>query len=648
MGTLDYYANPNKVPEGTLVELFLEALDQFKGEAFRFHDGVRWNQISWTEGFHRIKVVAGALGALGLVRGDTAAILSENRPEWALSDYGCLFAGVVDVPIYATLTPEQIAFVISDSGARLVLLSTPEQLEKIAEIKGDCPGLERAVVFDAEGLNLPEWAMSWPEFLERGEEAVEGLSDSEFRERASDASPGDLATMLYTSGTTGRPKGVMLTHNNLASNVRACVHAIPVTRSDVTLSFLPLSHVFQRMVDYLLLHRGCTIAYARSLQTVPEDLSAVRPTIVVSVPRLYEKIYNRVMEARGLKGALVQWAREIGEAKVAEEEAGRSLGLVSRGAYAVADRLVFRKIRRTLGGRLRFFISGGAPLSPEINRFFYAAGVTILEGYGLTETSPVTNVNTPYWFRIGTVGKPVANTEIQIAEDGEILVRGPQVMKGYHNLPEATREALTPDGWFKTGDVGEIDEDGFLRITDRKKDLLVTAGGKNIAPQPIENRLKALSIVDQAVMIGDRRQFPSVLIVPAYEVLKPWAKAAGVTFADDVHLLEDPRVQAHILDELRPLLDEELASFERPKKIGLIPRPFSIEAGDLTPTQKVRRRVVARRYRSFIDTLYLPESRAVDIFVASRGPEFDQDEKSGAAEASSAEVDAGSPEEETP
>ncbi len=621
MGTLDYYVNPRRIPEGTLVEVFLEAFDQHQGEAFRFHDGERWNQITWAEGFQRIKVVAGALRALGLSRGATAAILSENRPEWALSDYGCLFSGIVDVPIYATLTAEQIAYVLRDSGSCLVFLSSQEQLDKIIEIRDDCPDLEWAVVFDPLEAELPPWAITWGDFLERGRESVSSLSDEGFRQEASRAAPGDVATLLYTSGTTGQPKGVMLTHNNLASNVRASLLAIPVSPSDVTLSFLPLSHVLQRMVDYLLLHRGCTIAYARSLQTVPEDLKAVRPTIVVSVPRLYEKIYNRVMEARGIRGALVQWDREVGQAKVREVEAGRTLGLLSRIAYSVADRLVFRKLRETLGGRLRFFVSGGAPLSPDINRFFYSAGVTILEGYGLTETSPVTNVNTPYWFRIGTVGKPVANTEIQIAEDGEILVRGPQVMKGYHNMPEATAEAITPEGCFKTGDVGEIDEDGFLRITDRKKDLLVTAGGKNIAPQPIENRLKAMRIVDQAVMIGDRRRFPIVLIVPAFEVLRPWAIAAKIPFGDDVELLEAPRVQDYIRSQIVPLMDDHLASFERPKKIGLIPMPFSIESGDLTPTQKVRRRVVTRRYRSFIESLYAPEAIDMDIFVARDGPE---------------------------
>lgn len=631
MGTLDYFANPRQIPEGTLVDVFLEAFDQHRGEAFRYHDGERWNQITWAEGFQRIKVVAGALRALELSRGDTAAILSENRPEWALSDYGCLFAGVVDVPIYSTLTAEQIAYVLGDSQSRLVFLSSQEQFDKIVEIWDECPDLQWAVVFDALEADLPPWAISWGDFLERGRAFVSDLSDEGFRHEASQAAPDDVATLLYTSGTTGQPKGVMLTHNNLASNVRASLLAIPVTPADVTLSFLPLSHVLQRMVDYLLLHRGCTIAYARSLQTVPEDLKAVRPTIVVSVPRLYEKIYNRVMEARGIKGALVQWAREVGQAKVREEEAGRTLGLLSRAAYAVADRLVFRKLRETLGGRLRFFVSGGAPLSPDINRFFYSAGVTILEGYGLTETSPVTNVNTPYWFRIGTVGKPVANTEIQIAEDGEIMVRGPQVMKGYHNMPEATAEAITPEGWFKTGDVGEIDEDGFLRITDRKKDLLVTAGGKNIAPQPIENRLKAMSIVDQAVMIGDRRRFPSVLIVPAFEVLRPWAVASGITFEDDLALLEDARVQEYVRGRIVPLLDEHLASFERPKKIGLIPTPFSIENGDLTPTQKVRRRVVTRRYRSFIESLYAPEAVDTDIFVVRDGPEEIEPEASAPA-----------------
>ena len=608
MGTLDYYANPRQIPEGTLVDVFLEAFDQHRGEAFRYHDGERWNQITWAEGFQQIKVVAGALRALGLSRGDTAAILSENRPEWALSDYGCLFAGVVDVPIYSTLTAEQIAYVLGDSQSRLVFLSSQEQFDKIVEIWDECPDLQWAVVFDALEADLPAWAISWGDFFDRGRAFVSDLSDEGFRHEASQAAPDDVATLLYTSGTTGQPKGVMLTHNNLASNVRASLLAIPVTPADVTLSFLPLSHVLQRMVDYLLLHRGCTIAYARSLQTVPEDLKAVRPTIVVSVPRLYEKIYNRVMEARGIKGALVQWAREVGQAKVLEEEAGRTLGLLSRTAYAVADRLVFRKLRETLGGRLRFFVSGGAPLSPDINRFFYSAGVTILEGYGLTETSPVTNVNTPYWFRIGTVGKPVANTEIQIAEDGEILARGPQIMRGYFNMPEETAEVIDSDNWFYTGDIGELDDDGYLRITDRKKEIIVNAYGKNVAPAPIENTLKSSVFIGQAVVIGDRRKFLSALLVPDFDALTAWAERQGLRVESMESLIEAETVRELFAAEVTAA-NRDLARYEQIRAWQLLPVEFTIETGELTPTQKIKRRVVLSKYGHLVDAMYAGETQ---------------------------------------
>ncbi len=602
MSTLDYFANPQKIAEGTLVEMFLKALDEFEGEAFRYHDGSSWNQISWVDGFHRIKAAAGGLKALGMERGDRAAILSANRPEWALADYGSLFAGVVDVPIYATLTAEQVAWVLENSGSRLVFCADSVQLDKVLKMRAQLPALEHVVVFDAPS-ELPAGVLAWEEFLARGTAAMEDMSDEEFRADASQVQPDDVATILYTSGTTGNPKGVMLTHNNLASNVEASSFALPITKDDVTLSFLPLSHVFQRMVDYLLLSRGCTIAYARSLDTVSEDMKTVRPTIVVSVPRLYEKVYNKVMEAQGFKKSLVQWAREVGEAKVAEEEQGRELGGLSRLAYALADRLVFSKLRAGLGGRLRFFVSGGAPLSPDINRFFYSAGVVILEGYGLTETSPVTNVNTPGGVKIGTVGPPVANTEIQIAEDGEILIRGPQVMKGYYQLPEATAEAINAEGWFHTGDIGELDEDGYLRITDRKKDLIVTAGGKNIAPQPIENRFKTLAVVDQVVMIGDRRKFPVILVVPSHETLQAFAAEKGLSGSSLAELVAHEACRDHVFDGMSEVLDN-LASFERPKKVAVLGVPFSIEAGDLTPTQKVRRRVVERRYRDFIDSLY--------------------------------------------
>ncbi len=617
MGT-DFAANPADLPEATLVELFLEAMDRFEDRpAFRHHAGGDWHDISHRDAMDRIRRVVGALGAAGLSRGDRAAILSENRPEWAMADYACLSAGIIDVPVYATLTAGQIAYILRDCGARLVFVSDGAQLDKILEIRGDLESLAQVVVFDPPPGTLPDGVVSWDDFLSSGEA---GAEDAEvFRESALAAQPSDVATILYTSGTTGDPKGVMLTHRNLSSNVLAASRVLPIDERDVTLSFLPLSHVFQRMVDYLLFSRGCLIAYARSIDTVPDDLKAIRPTIVVSVPRLYEKVYAKVTSASGARGALIGWARGVGDRWARAKLAGKEPSLGVRIQYGLAYRLVFSKIAAGVGGRLRYFVSGGAPLSPDINRFFFSAGVVILEGYGLTETSPVTNVNHPgdfpANFRIGTVGKPVAGTEVRIAADGEILIRGPQVMKGYYNRPEDTAEAIDDDGWFHTGDVGEIDTDGFLRITDRKKDLIVTAGGKNVAPQPIENRLKKNRFFDQPVLVGDRERFITLLVVPDFGAVEGWAREAGVSFSDHRELLGNERVQAHLHAEMMRELSD-LASYESPKKLVLLDEPFTIEDGSLTPTQKVKRRVVQERMADLLRNVYAEGSAAQDVFVA--------------------------------
>ncbi len=614
-------STPGEFRPGTLTGLFLESGDHYSGRsAFRFHQEGVWKDISHDEARRTVAKAVGALKELGMERGDRAAILSENRPEWALADYACLMAGVVDVPVYATLTPGQVAYILNDAGARLVFCSDREQLTKLLEARADAGKLEWIVVFEDDAVdsgeaNRSQGVLTWSEFLEKGA-SWPGVTDDEvLRGEGERAEPADVATILYTSGTTGDPKGVMLTHDNLFSNVQAARSLIPVGPEDSTLSFLPLSHVFQRMVDYLLFSSGVSIAYARSLDTVPEDLKAIRPTIVVSVPRLYEKVYARVMEAGGVKGKLVQWARSVGERWSDLRLAGRTAGFLLGFQHRIADALVFKKLRAGVGGRLRFFVSGGAPLAPEINRFFYAAGITILEGYGLTETSPVTNVNTPERFKIGTVGPPVPGTEIRIADDGEILVRGPQVMKGYYNRPEETAEVLSSEGWFHTGDIGELDADGFLRITDRKKDIIVTAGGKNVAPQPIENRLKKNRFIDQPVLLGDRRKFLTLLLVPAFENLEAWARQQGIASDDRRELLEKAEVQELLAKEV----DQELrdyARFELPKKILLLDQEFTIEDGSLTPTQKVKRRVVDERFREAIDRVYEESESAPRVGVA--------------------------------
>ena len=620
MGSATYASNSTELPEGTLVDLFFEVVDRSGDRpALQWYGDGSWPSMTYDQVLGQVREVAAALGSLGLERGDRAALLAENRPEWAIADYGCLTSGVVDVPVYATLTPGQVAYILKNAGARLVFVSTAEQLAKVQEIRGDCEALEWVVVFDPPGGELPEGVFSWEDFRARGRGRVAGTSAEAFRAEALSAQPDDVATILYTSGTTGDPKGVMLTHNNLHSNVRAASACLPIDERDSTLSFLPLSHVFQRMVDYLLFNRGCPITYARSIESVPEDLKAVRPTVVVSVPRLYEKVYAKVMEADGVKGTLVSWATGVGRRWAEAKLAGRTPGPITRLQYGLAHRLVFQKIYAGVGGRLRYFVSGGAPLSAEINKFFFSAGVTILEGYGLTETSPVTNVNTPIDFpenfRIGTVGKPVASTEVKIAEDGEILVRGPQVMKGYYNRPEETREVIDDDGWFHTGDVGELDADGFLRITDRKKDLIVTAGGKNVAPQPIENRLKKNRFVDQPVLVGDRERFITLMLVPDFATLDSWAREKGLPTEDPRALLSTEEAQNLLLEQIKEELSD-LSSFEMPKKLVLLPEPFTIEDGSLTPTQKVKRRVVQERHAELLKSVYDEANVSQTVFTA--------------------------------
>ena len=597
---------------GTLTSLFLDAVDRFgSGTALRSPDpDLQWSRISYDAVFRTTRAAAGGLGALGIGRGDVAAILSANRPEWAIADYACLCSGVRDIPIYPSLTASQIAYILRDSGARLVFAEDAAQLAKLMEVRDQCPEVRDIIVFDPP-RQCPEGTRVWSDFLQLD---PAGLSDEDFRAEALAARPESTATILYTSGTTGNPKGVLLTHANIASNVRVCLTLLDISETDTTLSFLPLSHVFQRMVDYLFFSVGCTIAYARDVTTVAEDLKIVRPTVVASVPRLYERVYNAVIGARGVKGLLVGWALSAGLAHADAVLEGRTPGWWTRVQKSLADRLVFQKLRAGVGGRLRFFVSGGAPLSPGINRFFFAAGLQILEGYGLTETSPVTNLNTFENFRIGTVGKAVPGTEIRIASDGEICIRGPQVMKGYFNRPDATAAAIDPQGWFRTGDIGEIDEDGFLRITDRKKDIIVTAGGKNIAPQPIENRLKLDAFIEQAVMLGDGRRFLSVLVVPDFEQLNEWARAGQLDAGDTAALLRDPKCQAFLGARVKESL-AGLASFETPKKIAFLGTAFTIEDGTLTPTQKVKRRTVEERYAGLIESFYDEANIGRDYFA---------------------------------
>jgi long-chain acyl-CoA synthetase len=612
MSMPSYATDERRFEVRTLTRIFLDAVDAFGDKpAFgRFRTPGEVAYLSYGEVLDQVRGVAGALEAQGIGAGDRVGIMSPNRLEWALADFGCLCSGIVDVPIYPTLTSAQVAYILKDSGARLVFVPDADHLQKAVEAAGLSGCDVRLVVFDPPP-SLPEGVLSWAAFVAEGAERARKTSEADFRARASKVAVDDVATMLYTSGTTGDPKGVVLTHGNVGSNVVSAGMVLHIDDQDVTVSFLPLSHIFQRMVDYLFFSRGCTIVHARTMLTAIDDMKVVRPTVAVAVPRVYEKVHAAVMQASGLKKRIIEWAVGVADAAADVRLAGKEPGGLLALRFSLADRLVFRKVRDAVGGRLRFFVSGSAPLSPELNRFFYSIGLTILEGYGLTETSPVTNVNTTEDFRIGTVGKVIPGTEVRIAEDGEILVRGPQVMRGYHNRPEETAAVVDPDGWFHTGDIGELDQEGFLRITDRKKDIIVTAGGKNVAPQPIENRLKANRFVEHAVVVGDRRRFVSVLVVPAFPVLEAWAREQGLSWSDHRHLIRMEAVKRHMDGEVTREL-RGLASFETPKKVALLETDFSIGDGTLTPTLKVKRRVIQDRFKDLIDGIYGDESSGAD------------------------------------
>ena len=606
--TINYFANPADIPEGTLVELFFDTCGRLSDHD-AYSPGGDAPTLTYAKVQDEVRRAAAGLARAGIKRGDRVAILSENRLEWALADWACLCAGAVDVPIYSTLPAAQVAYILENSGASLVFVSDAEQHEKARDAIARA-GLDLTIVVFDGGTDL-DGATGWDDLVASGDSA----SMDDFVREARRAQPQDLATMIYTSGTTGTPKGVMLSHNNLSSNIWATGEILTLGRDDCSLSFLPLSHVLQRMVDYVFFAAGCTVTHG-SIETVAADMKRLRPTVLVSVPRLYEKVYQNILDAGGVKGKLVSWAAGVGRRMALCRERGAGAPFILNLQYGIADRLVFAKIRQAVGGRLRYFVSGGAALAPEINRFFLGAGITILEGYGLSETSPVTNVNSFEHFRIGTVGRPVPGTEIRIADDGEILIRGPQVMMGYYGLEEMTREVIAEDGWFSTGDIGELSSDGYLKITDRKKDLIKTSGGKYVAPQAIENLLKKNPYVDQAVVVGDGRKFCAVLVVPAFERLQSWAAEEGLEAGDTGALLAQSRSRDLLKDEILGEM-RDLARFEMPKKIGLLAEPFTVENGALTPTQKVKRSVVTEQYAGLIESFYRPESVQQTIFLAS-------------------------------
>jgi long-chain acyl-CoA synthetase len=577
----------------TISELFSASLEHNLESAMMYKAAGRWVSISSRELHRRVARVAGTLLSWGLAKADRVAILSENRPEWMIADLAIMTLGTVTVPIYPTLTPEQVAWLLRDSGARVLFVSSAEQLQKFREVRAHVP-VERLVLMDPDKTDSVAASMS--EMMQ----SVSDAQDAAYDARMRSIQPGDLATIIYTSGTTGDMKGAMLTHRNLASNEECSLAEFEVGQGDRHLSFLPLSHVTARHVDLGMLHHGVTIAYCSHIESVPEALQEIRPTIFVAVPRLYEKLKDKVdQQASGIKRHLIAWALKTGRRHLQETLAGHPPVSLD---WKIADKLLFSKVRQGMGGAVRIYIAGGAPLGRDLAEWFACVGIRIHEGYGLTETSPVIAVNTPKAHKLGTVGKPLPNVEVRIAADGEILVRGPSVFEGYWNLPEETRKAFV-DGWFATGDLGHLDSDGFLSVTDRKKNLIKTSGGKFIAPQPIEARLKLNPYVEEAVVIGDRRKFPSVVLVPAFAALETWARSKGVPTSDYNALVENPATQL-LYRGIVEDLNETLPQFEKLKKFLLLPQPFSMAEGTLTPSMKLRRQVVEQRYAEQIARLY--------------------------------------------
>ena len=578
----------------TINELFYRIVERNNPRVMLYRQGSKWTPMSSAELYRNAAGVALALAEWGVQKGDRVAILSENRPEWAAADFGSLLIGAVVVPIYPTLTPDQTAYMLRDSGARVAFASSLAQYKKIVSVK-DETALEKIVVMDPIGIPdaFPMQRMLHSGPTERG---------SELDARAATIGGDDLATIIYTSGTTGTPKGAMLTQGNLASNVLVSLDGFPLASSDISISFLPLSHITARHVDYAVLYHGVTVAYCPFIDDLPKALMEVRPTVMVTVPRVLEKIQKQTQLAtkNGMKHTLYEWAMRVGRA--AREETLAAQPHTSSN-WKLADRTVFSKVRKALGGRVKIFISGGAPLGRELAEWWADIGIRIHEGYGLTETSPVIAVNKPHAHKLGTVGKPLPNVEVRIGEDGEILVRGPSIFKGYWNLPAETAAALEPDGWFHTGDIGCIDAEGYLSVTDRKKDLLKTSGGKFIAPQPIEQKLKINSFVAEAVVVGDKKKFPAVLIAPNFTELEAWARDNGVEAASREELVKDARVR-QLYESILADVNSSLAQFEKLKKLALVSGEFSIADGSLTPTLKLKRRVIEERYRSVIQHLY--------------------------------------------
>ena len=598
---------PSQADEpATLIDVFTRAARVHnRPDALNYKRDGRWIAISSAEILARAKEIAAGLYAIGIRHGERVALLSDSRVEWTLTDAGCLFASAVDVPIYPTLTPPQVRYILQDCGASALFLANHEKFVELKGILAECPQVKHVVFFDAQNVT-PEDGLTLTQLEQLGRELEErdpGLIDR----LAAETTPEDLATLIYTSGTTGEPKGVMLTHANLVSNLIDSSGHLEIGEADAVLSVLPLSHVYERQAMYMYLHHGMAVYFAESLQTIGANLKEVRPTILVGVPRLFEKIYARIREradeAGKLSAAMLTWSVSVAREYARYFNRPQAIPAGLKLKHWIASKLVFEKWRQAFGGRIRLLLSGGAALSEDLASIYIGAGIPIIQGYGLTETAPVITASTLENYRVGTVGRPIPHVEIRIAPDGEIETRGPNVMHGYYNKPEETRAVFTEDGWFKTGDIGTIDSDGYLRITDRKKELFKTSGGKYIAPQPIEQAIKTSRFVSQVVLVGAERKFPAALIVPVWEQIESYCKLKGIEWTTHAELCRHPRI-IDLLQRQIDALTPNLARYERIKKVALLENEFTIEGGELTPTLKVKRRVIDEKYRDVIEELY--------------------------------------------
>jgi long-chain acyl-CoA synthetase len=587
----------------SLPAALLRALDEHpSARAQMFRSAGKWEAISSGEFLRRIAGLANCLVELGAKTGDRVGLFAPNCPEWHTADFAINGSGAVTVPIYFNESPDRMTYILNHCGAKIVFIAGLSQLHKFLKIREQLPLVQHVIVAGA-GQATPSEFLCYETLI-----STTGPADvASYRKRVTTVLPGQLASIIYTSGTTGEPKGVMLTHANFSSNVAdSCEHIQLLPGKDLAVSFLPLAHVYGRMLDYLYLFQGCPIAYVDVVENVGQALVEVHPTIIAAVPRFFEKIYARLMEqgskATGAKRKIFQFAMKTAADAASWRCGEKSASPFLKMKWALADRLVYSKIRAGTGGQLRIILSGGAPLSRSLGEFFWAVGIPIYQGYGLTETSPVLTNNYPH-NRVGSSGRPISNVQLRIADDGEILAKGPCVMQGYYKAPEATREVLSEDGWFKTGDIGYLDKDNYLFITDRKKDLLKTAAGKFIAPQPIENLLKTSPFILNAMVVGDQRKFIVALLVINPTTLAAKLSEEGLTFSSNAEMAADPRSYALIENEVTRLTSH-LAQFETIKRFAMLADDFTFDSGALTFTMKLKRRVVEQQYRDLIDKLY--------------------------------------------